>query len=37
MRYIYYIVKGEVNEEWKLPDHTFKKRTIKTHDFVGLS
>jgi CRP-like cAMP-binding protein len=37
MRYIYVIAKGEVNEEWKLPDNSFKKRTIKAHDFVGLS
>jgi CRP-like cAMP-binding protein len=37
MRYIYIIVKGEVNEEWKLPDNSFKKRIIKTHEFVGLS
>ena len=29
MRYIYLIVKGEVNEEWKLPNHSYKKRKIR--------
>lgn len=37
MRFIYIIAKGEVTEEWKLHGGSFKKRTIKAHDFVGLS
>ena len=24
-------------EEWKLPNQNFKKRTVRTYDFVGLS
>lgn len=37
MRYIYYVAKGEVNEEWKFPNSVFYKRTIKAGEFLGLS
>ena len=37
MRYIYFIVKGEVVEEWKFPNQSYKKRKLKLYDFVGLS
>lgn len=37
MRFIFYVAKGEVHEEWKFPNEVFHKRNLKSKEFVGLS
>lgn len=31
MRYIFYVAKGEVHEEWKFPNEVYHKRTVKAN------
>lgn len=37
MRYIFYVAKGEVHEEWKFPNSVYHKRNLKAKEFLGLS
>lgn len=37
MRYIFYVAKGEVHEEWKFPNEVYHKRTVKANEFLGMS
>ena len=36
MKYLYYVAKGDVNEEWKLPQKVFVKREIRAKEYLGL-
>ncbi len=37
MRYVFYVAKGEVHEEWKFPNSVYHKRTLRAKEFLGLS
>ena len=36
MKYLYYVAKGDVNEEWKFPGKVYVKRDIRVKEYLGL-